>query len=48
MPAIFFVTLALLLPAIGLAPFAVATVAAIMMHVASMLALPSDQREAVP
>lgn len=47
-PAIFFVTLALTLPPIGLAAFALASAAAIATHGLSMLAMPSTQREVLP
>jgi hypothetical protein len=47
-PAVFFVVLALLLPAIGLIAFAFATGAAIATHIVGMLAIPRDQRESIP
>jgi hypothetical protein len=42
-PAVFFLVLALMLPALGLFTFASATAAAITTHVVAMLAIPRDQ-----
>lgn len=43
-PAVFFLVLALTLPSIGLAAFAIASAAAIVMQGASMLAIPRDRQ----
>lgn len=47
-PAVFFLVLALTLPAIGLTAFAIATAAAITAQGASMLALPRDPQPTFP
>jgi hypothetical protein len=47
-PAVFFLVLALMLPAVGLFAFAIATAAAITTHVVAMLAIPRDQQPPLP
>lgn len=47
-PAVFFVILALMLPAVGLVAFAAATAAAFAAQGASMLAIPRDQQPRAP